>query len=74
MSKDGKKDLKKGGSCSGAAAFAEQVYGAAGSQHADSGSNVIAMNKVSGGSRRRRKTSKKGGKRARKTARKTARK
>jgi len=37
----------KGGA--GAAEYGTQVYGAAGSQHAVAGSNVIAMNQIKGG-------------------------
>jgi hypothetical protein len=49
----------RGGNCEGAggAAHAQAVYGNAASQHAASGTNVIAMNPVVGGGKR----SKKGG-------------
>jgi len=45
-----KRQSKKVRGGSGAAEYAEKVYGPAGSQHADpNGGNVIAMNKVTGG-------------------------
>ena len=46
------KNKMRGGSCTGAADYASKVYGDTNSQHAASGSNVIAMNVVKGGKRK----------------------
>jgi len=51
MAKSHKKKTK-GGSCNGAADYAQQVYGDGNAQHAAAGGNTIAMNVVKGGKRR----------------------